>query len=291
MESLLRKISMPAEVWDSIFKMFDKIAKNPELKEVFESSVKEYLADPFAFETGAYMEWLSKELDEHIYSAYLAFYIECAKGLPDKYAKLGIDEEICFASLEDISVKAIECKKLYGVYGVDVPGWYKGIFDPYIFRIGRLEYAAKEFKRDSYKDFVKKGDRIYELHIPSAGPLTRELVIDSFKKAYEFYKCEGNMIIFCSTWMLYSPYSGDIFSEGSNLQAFYDLFDVIDQEDDTPYPIYRWIFSTLDESTPVDKLPTDTSLQRKFINRIKAGKPLGSGHGIIVFDGEKIINK
>ena len=82
MENLLKKISMPTEAWDTIFKIFDKINKNEELKEVFESSAKEYLSDPFAFETEAYIKWLAKELDEHIYSAYLAFYIECAKGLP-----------------------------------------------------------------------------------------------------------------------------------------------------------------------------------------------------------------
>ncbi len=291
MENLLKKMSMPTEAWDTIFKIFDKINKNPELKDVFESSAKEYLADPFSFETEAYIEWLAKELDEHIYTAYLVFYIECAKGLPDKYAKLGLDEELCYAALEDVSVKVAECKKLFGVYGVDVPGWYKGLFEPRIFRLGRLEYIQKPYPWEPYKNFINKGDKAYDLHIPSSGPLTPELVMDSFKKAYKFYKCEGNMIIFCSTWMLYPPYSGDIFTEGSNIQAFYDLFDVISSEDDTPYPIYRWIFSTLDESTPVDKLPTDTSLQRKFVNRIKAGNPLGSGHGIIVFDGEKIINK
>ena len=40
MENLLKKMSMPTEAWDTIFKSFDKINKNPELKDVFESSAK-----------------------------------------------------------------------------------------------------------------------------------------------------------------------------------------------------------------------------------------------------------
>ena len=40
-----------------------------------------------------------------------------------------------------------------------------------------------------------------------------------------------------------------------------------------------------------DKAPADTSLRRNILDMIKSGQNMGAGYGVILFDGENIVNK
>ena len=44
------------------------------------------------------------------------------------------------------------------------------------------------------------------------------------------------------------------------------------------------------ENVPVSDLPEDTSLKRAYKKWLSEGNDVGGGVGLIVFDGEKIIN-
>jgi hypothetical protein len=69
-----------------------------------------------------------------------------------------------------------------------------------------------------------------------------------------------------------------------------DDFDITQSKDDPDFNDKWRIFAT-DEKLKPEQLPADTGLRRAYVNRLKEGKPVGTGFGVIVFDGEKIINK
>ena len=41
---------------------------------------------------------------------------------------------------------------------------------------------------------------------------------------------------------------------------------------------------------PIDELPTDTSVRRNYVRLMKEVGKAGWGRGLILFDGEKIVN-
>lgn len=41
---------------------------------------------------------------------------------------------------------------------------------------------------------------------------------------------------------------------------------------------------------PLEQLPTDTSLRKAIVEHLASGGKMGLGFGIILFDGDKIIN-
>ena len=105
----------------------------------------------------------------------------------------------------------------------------------------------------------------------------------SFRRAYEFYKIQGPMIVTCSSWLLYPPFYGEVFPENSNLRRFYELFDVVEQRDECPFSDDGWrIFHT--KEPDLDKLPLKTTLQKNLHAYLKRGNGMGRGYGVLVRD-------
>lgn len=142
---------------------------------------------------------------------------------------------------------------------------------------------------------LKKGNTVYSCHIPSSGPLKVEECILSFKKAYEFFdgaKLKGGILpIHCASWLLYPPYIEKVYDENSNLKKFSQMFDVVNQVDQGNKFTDCWrIFNKSYEGSSKG-LPDDNSLRRNMKNYIDNYGVFGIGEGIILFDGEKIVNK
>lgn len=131
-------------------------------------------------------------------------------------------------------------------------------------------------------DFVIKG------HVPSTGPLIYEECMKSYKRAYEFVKdrFEGDILpVEYWSWMLFPNYKG-FFGENSNSARFIADYKVFGHyETDVFHDAWR-IFG---KDAGKENLPTNTSLQRKFVEYIGPGKTYGYGKGIFLFDGENII--
>jgi hypothetical protein len=182
----------------------------------------------------------------------------------------------------------MECKTVKGVWGTFVGWWYHEFFRLARFGLGRLQYEKVPFRCEEYHG-IKKGDIVFNCHIPSSGPLLREEVIDSLKKAHAFYRDElkdGIFILVCSSWLLYPPMY-EVFPENGNLRKFYELFVVIEaKEVETELSLWR-IFGV--EQTPIKDLPENSSLQRRLKQHLLQGGTMGSGYGVLLFDGEKIL--
>lgn len=191
--------------------------------------------------------------------------------------------------LLDIKAKTKECCDVYGVVGIICYDWYIDFYNCKRACLGRIQLEKHAFKFD-YKDF-KQGDRAINCHIPSTVPLKYDDVIASFKWAYEYFGedvKDGILPIVCNSWLLH-PETAKRFKSGGGLEMFYNLFDVIYSEDHQNNRNFWRVFGV--EFKDIDKAPTDTSLRRSLLDMIKSGQDMGSGYGVILFDGEKIVNK
>ena len=290
MRKFCEKIGFPAEATDYFCELEAKLLSDPEIRQMMRDARDNFCIEPR--ENEEYKEILAAVAEKtqvHPYSVDMLHVLLCAKMLRYGYRMRGIDEEIYWDTMVDIRCKLNECKKMYGIWGTAAHSWYRGIMQMRTIKLGRLEYEQRPFTYDDYRDYAKTGDIVLGMHIPSCGPLTYEEAIDSLKKAYKFYGYTGNMVVNCGTWMIDPKHVEHVFPKDSNLARFASLFDIVKRED-TPTQYHFWRIFYCDPSTPIDELPQDTTLQRNFVRYFKEGNIMGVGFGVIVFDGEKIIN-
>ena len=245
----------------------------------------------------AQIKALAEEKGASLYMLYLLFWLASMPTLYREYKEEGIDEEIFYASMADVGYKVKECKEVKGEVGVFVD-WFTAFFEKRLFALGRLQYHHHPFCIDEYTvgDFtVKRDEPVYQCHIPSSGRLLPEDVLDSFARAYDFYKHELSgsvMPICCASWLLFPAYQGTVFPEGSNTARFAALFDIIDVYHTEEFVDFWRVFGI--EYEKRDKgIPTDTGLRRRMLAYMEKGGGYGAGYGIILYDGEKkeIINR
>ena len=97
-------------------------------------------------------------------------------------------------------------------------------------------------------------------------------------------------MICCHSWLLY-PDTKDLFKCSRNITDFYNDFDIIGKDESEGFSNAWRVFEKDYNQSEIDSLPDNTSLQRNFIQWLKNGGKTGNGFGVIIFDGQKIINK
>lgn len=240
---------------------------------------------------------LAEERGVHYYTAQLALVLAASFELGKIYASKGYDEKFYVNLLNDVRVKREECFKRFGVIGTNDGDWFCGFFSLRRYAFERLTFDAirhLQFGYDKFGASYKPGDDVVALHIGSGRPLIKEEVIASLKEAYAFFKdklVKGLLVVFCISWLIYEPYLTEIYSPESNLAKFVKLFDPIGEYMPKEYFHDAWRVFGKDDISDPDSLPQETSLQRKFVKRIKEGKPNGEGAGVIVFDGERVLTE
>ena len=277
------------------------------VNEYVKSLNKEFIIEPYEGDgrnnsykrAMKYIEDVQKLLPEiDQYASRLLGWAECIPCLKESYVNNGIDEDIFYHTMQDFVFKIKECRDVHGAFGLFVD-WFFLFFELKMFALGRFQYEIYPFAYEAYsndKITIKKGDTVYYCHIPSGGKLTMDMCMDSFQKAYEFFKpklTNDIMPIISCTWLLYKPYIDRIYPENSNIKQFAGLFDIIDligtgNEFEDSWRVFNQIYtgSTKD-------LPSDNTLRRNFIKYIEDGGDFGYGYGIILYDGEKrkIVNQ
>lgn len=228
-------------------------------------------------------------------SVYMIFFLSNLDKMKQIYADKNIPGDIFFEMLKDLKYKLDECKKVYGVYGTNSFYWYYKILKAEIIPLGRFQYQADKFYGESYTwgDItVTNEDDVVRIHIPSSGAMTQELRMESYKKAFEYYgKTKGEyLLITCVSYLLYEG-NREVYPEGSNLLDFMNDFDITENVEPTEPFSNAWrVFNTA-YTGDISKLPAKTTLQKNYIKYLEQGKSVGTGKGIIIFDGEKIVNK
>lgn len=237
---------------------------------------------------------LSPDVNE--YTANLVFFLECTGYAYEDYKAQNISDEIFYDSFMDMTYKMKEWG-YKGVFGTVSPEWTRLFIDLKCFKLGRLQYEPCTHKGDAVKigDFViEQGARIVNCHIPSSGPLLQEDVVESLKRAYEFFKDrikDGILAIECHSWFFCPEYS-EIFKENAkNIYNFTQNFYVYKPFNTKEFSDIWRIFGVEADNYVVDELQEDTRLQKAFKKHIKEGKKFGEGHAVILFDGENILTR
>ena len=256
----------------------------------------------------AAMEWLSVESDWRsilkelvliaqetgisLNGARMVFFLYCAIPLREKYAQQGLPEALYWDTLKDLSYKLAECYALYGEWGTFVPEWYRCFYTCERFALGRLQYEPITFPFEDYKGILKQGDKVYSCHIPSSGALREEDVLESLKRAYRFYETElkdGILPIVCHSWLLYQPLE-EVFAESGNIMKFRKMFDVVANDADGKNGDFWRVFYKEYSMENLNEAVADTKLQKRLKPYLLEGKTMGCGWGVLLFDGEKIVN-
>jgi len=196
-------------------------------------------------------------------------------------------------SMREITIWAKTCLKMRGHIGLYEYGWVRNFFRASIVRLHRLEFHQISFPKDLAWSCdgveVSGGDTVINIHIPEDGALKQEDVIESLRRAYRYFGCSGKQTFVCDSWLLY-PGNYEFLSEKSNIRKFMDCFDIIRRKD-IKYSGDLWrIFGPCESYNDVSKFPRETELQRAMIKYLEEHDyTIGSGFGVFLFDGEKII--
>lgn len=239
-------------------------------------------------------EELSVKSGVHIYTIRALIVIISSEWLLKKYNEKGYSEDIFWDTMSDLKCKLVECYQKNKIWGTSTKDWYDLIFKMKVFKLGRLEFGRMTYKgTESQKigDFVlNPGDIVFGVHIPSCGPMPRELRMDSYKKAYNFFEKErGNkpIIFYCHSWLLYEK-NREIFPPHLNMVDFLNDWKIIESTPRDNYISCARLFGCDYSGNPED-LPADNTARRAMVEWLKKGNKTGAGVGIMAFDGEKII--
>ena len=208
------------------------------------------------------------------------------------YSGRGIGDDIFYPSMREITVWEKTCERERGHVGYYEWGWFVNFLDASIVRLGRLEFHEVRFhdglKWEKNGVTVKGGDRVINMHIPEDGPLDPDAVKDAFGRAYRYFGRKDPAVFVCDSWLLW-PGNYEFLGPDSRIRAFMDNFDLIDREDKKNAGDLWRVFGHRDSYDPAS-LPKDTELRRRMADYLaKSGGVTGSGYGVFLFDGERVI--
>lgn len=234
----------------------------------------------------------------HIYTVNFIFLVAASERMLADYRKAALGDELFWDTIMDIKYKLFECHTVMKVWGNFVEHWYPIFYRLDLFKLGRLEFERidkiklpgdKPIEVHGYT--VNPGDRAFSVHIPSCGPLTRELRIDSYKRAYNFFEKEREgkpLVCFCESWLL-NPDNRKIFPPHLNIIDFMSDWFIFNRFDDPEYNDAWRIFGQMYKGNTA-ALPQDTTPQRSMVRWLQNGGIAGCGEGLLIFGGEKILS-
>jgi len=291
LEYFMEKLNYPAEARDIFLSLDGKISRSPETNRKIESMAAEMLAD---------REMAIADLDADAAALgtvpstlQMLFYMRAAEPLRELYGQKGVEERYFWDAMTDLRCKLLECHEVRGEWGTAAGRWHAAFYRMRRFALGRLQFEEiiyRDAPYDARGVSLREGNSLFNMHIPSSGPLTGEAKLDSHKRAYDFYGCAERgapFVCYCNSWLLY-PDNEYIFPEGSNLLDFYHDFDIISHETRDSFGDGWRVFGR-EWQKPPDELPADTSLRRAYIRWLSAGGRTGMGRGVAIFDGKKIL--
>ena len=287
---LCDRLGFPESDTQTLCELLGKLMSDPATAEMLKKAVDTmYLGEGNSFND--VLCELTERCGAHRYTVNMVFWLYAAIPLRYVYKVKGLPEDVYYDSMKDLRYKLKECRDVYGICGTFVD-WFKLFYLCGRFALGRLEFERIPYPLEGHSS-VKKGDTVINMHIPSSGKLLYGDVIESLKKAYGFFtdavRSDGTIVFHCSSWMLHTPMVESVCREGSNMRAFYDLFEIVEVTDSDTYPNFWRVYNMPYADGAFDKAPVNTTLRADLLAYLKNGGKMGSGRGVILFDGEKIV--
>ena len=216
-------------------------------------------------------------------TAELLLFLMLCRHLEQLYQRKGLPAAWFLGVPRDLRSKLNECYTIRGIWGSFVADWFVWFFSLDRFVMGRLQFECipipASYCPAGFEHMA--GQPAVNLHIPSGAPLRQSDVQASMAEAAKFYAHrfpDGNVLFICHSWLLF-PGHLEMLPDSSGIRQFMSQFTLAGTyEDPDRHDLWR-IFHT-DDVKNENTLPQDTSLQRAYVQWLKAGKTVGGGIGI-----------
>ena len=199
------------------------------------------------------------------------------------YIEEKIPEQIFADTMKCFTRFLKEHEVSFGCCGFDRDFWTGRQLSLLLFRIGELEFeiVSEEGEKAEMSQSEKRSPYLLHVHIPSDADLSPECCDESFRMADQFFaehfpETAGSKFA-CDSWLL-SPALKELLPKGSRILQFQNRFEVKswNKEEDA---YLEWVFKRKD--LPLEKLPEETSLQRKMKAYVLQGGKIGEAYGEI----------
>jgi len=274
---LNEKINMPEECVDMILDTYDQIRTHqfhPIHDAFFNNEEVLWKIDSLAKE---------KKIDKYIMAlTFMQMFSETTLEIYKSGVKnLALTDEIFYDTMTDMTIWAKVCKRDAGTWGLKEFNWVAHQTRADLYRLGRMQYHYIKFDRDQYVKgdrVVNKGDTVVNIHIPEGHEFTRDIRMDSYKRAYELMKTD---VFVCHSWLLY-PAHREFLPKESNILSFMDDFDIFESHESADTENMWRVFNRRESYVP-SELPRNTGLQRAYADWIAKTGNTGSGYGIFIY--------
>lgn len=263
----------------------------------FQRLIRQYCANGYHYSSvKAQIPALSQRCRIPAESLNLLLLLSASEDLRAAYREARMPDGLFLETMSDLCCKAEECFRVHGVYGCFVSNWYDKFFSLEILKLGRLEYEISSypwaFSYEGHGLHLTQGMPVKNLHIPSGAPLSPADCLASYQKAYDFFRKDlinGILVCVCRSWLLHKSTLTLLPAQG-NTGRFIRSFQILQQEDQEEFHNGWRIFGAAHQNPP-SELPEDTAMQRAFKKHLCQGGTVGSGSGILLFDGERVLTE
>lgn len=220
----------------------------------------------------------------------LLFCILLTPALHRLYRNSGYSDTLFDDAVFDLKWKSVECEKLKGITGIFCFDFMYPLFALERFTLGRLQYKTEIASRaiSTNRIHLSEGDAYLNVRIPSSGPLTRELLADSYGQAREFFSkrlAGKRAVIECTSWLLF-PRHRELLPPSSNIRRFAEDFELYDSgESKDGKDLWRIFYKNA--KNPPEQLPRSTTLERVYADLLMRGELPGWGSGVLLADDFK----
>ena len=191
------------------------------------------------------------------------------------HARRGVPAEISWASLADLGHQAWVHRATYGGFGLHTQGWLRLVWSGAFLWLGRLQFNLQREPVDS------DGGWVLSTHIPPSGPLRPQEVDDAFTAAATIFPRHFPDFpvsrFHCASWLLDPDLMAALPPE-SNMARFGRRWTLYGGEQPGDEDALFFTFRRRGE-VDLDTLPTDTTLQRVIVDRLRTGGHWHVRHG------------
>ncbi|MEV4168192.1 acyltransferase domain-containing protein [Nonomuraea sp. NPDC049709] len=194
------------------------------------------------------------------------------------HRRLGIPEEVSWATLADLGRNMAVHRKRHGSGGLNAPAWFTLHARGLLYALGRLQFNREALDPETAAGIraagrpAEPGAHSLGVHIPDFhGPLTPEACDASFERARAFFPRhfpgEEPQVMTCGSWLLDDQLAGYL-PAASNIIAFQRRFHLLGRFDggDT----LGFVFGGEAVTAP-EELPRRTRLERALADHLAAG--------------------
>lgn len=199
----------------------------------------------------------------------MACQLHCACDVYETYRKMGIPDEIFFATFSCYVRFVKECIGYRGRPMFDRGWWTWKQISLRVFRLGALEFELRP-------------EGTVAIHIPGGTDFSPERVDEALALAKNFvgkyFPKYQNAEFTCNSWLL-SPQLTPLLRENSHIRSFQQRF-ILKSTDFEARDYISWLFQALPD-TPTEALAERTGLQRRVKRFLLAGGKIGNGFGVL----------